>query len=398
LICIFTYNEPAQITNIKTGGLIINILLIGNGNSIYISELALNLKKNHNVDLLTHRKNIPKKERSNFDDIIVIEEESSIIKSIFITNVIKYYKMQKIISGLKRYDIINILYVYKKYNLFIRSMRKKTKSIISSVFGSDFYRSVDKTRKIQKKIYKYSDFITFTNPNTIDDFISFYGKNFEEKSKVCRFGLTPLESLKKTPNKAECVREFHLDPYKLKVAIGYSATSGHQHKEILNTLKGYPKLRKRCQFIIPLTYGDANYRNTLKDYIEKEHKEDDIIILENFLSMDEVAKLRKATDIMINTQITDQFSGSMQETLFANNIVINGSWLPYGLLKERGIYFEEVDKIEEIPDKLEYIIDNYDHLKVKCERNPEIIWELSSWEKNIESWLELYEKALERKK
>ena len=105
----------------------------------------------------------------------------------------------------------------------------------------------------------------------------------------------------------------------------------------------------------------------------------------------EIALIRKATDIMIQVQTTDQFSGSMQEHLYAQNVVITGSWLPYKAMKNEGIYFEEIRNIAEITDLLPEIIRNCSTYESKTHQNTEIISNLSRWENNIQAWSKLYQ-------
>ena len=75
----------------------------------------------------------------------------------------------------------------------------------------------------------------------------------------------------------------------------------------------------------------------------------------------------------------------MQEHLYAENIVITGDWLPYNTLDERGVFMLKVSSVDEVGEKLVYALNNLEQLKKKCERNSQIIWKLSSWEKNIQS-------------
>jgi hypothetical protein len=93
---------------------------------------------------------------------------------------------------------------------------------------------------------------------------------------------------------------------------------------------------------------------------------------------------------MLQLQITDQFSGSMQEHLFARNVVITGSWLPYDTLKEKGSYFIEIDKVEDLNDVLPDVINNFSTYEQRTTNNPGVITELSSWGKNIKQWAEMY--------
>jgi len=92
---------------------------------------------------------------------------------------------------------------------------------------------------------------------------------------------------------------------------------------------------------------------------------------------------------MINVQITDAFNGSMKEVLYCGGIVINGSWLPYQFLKDTDIYFEEVDSVEQISDKLEKIIMNYSYYQEQCKNNAVKIYEFSNWSKLIHQWKEV---------
>ena len=146
-----------------------------------------------------------------------------------------------------------------------------------------------------------------------------------------------------------------------------------------------------------MTYGATNeYRNTVRKYVEQHSLR--YKIFDRFMPDEEMAMLRRASDIMIQVQITDQFSGSMQEHLYSENVVITGDWLPYGTLDEKGIFMLKVSSVEEVGEKLVYALNNLDSLKEKCKKNPEIIWELSSWEKNIQSWIDMYEELLQKEK
>ena len=82
-----------------------------------------------------------------------------------------------------------------------------------------------------------------------------------------------------------------------------------------------------------MTYGlTAEYLNQIIDHLKKTGLS--YIILSDFLTKKEVAKLRLITDIAINISISDAYSASVQEQIYAENIVITGNWLPYDYLKE----------------------------------------------------------------
>jgi hypothetical protein len=71
-------------------------------------------------------------------------------------------------------------------------------------------------------------------------------------------------------------------------------------------------------------------------------------------------------------------------------VVITGSWLPYGTMKENGAWFIEIDKLEELYKVIPEIIKDFEKYELKTKNNPQVISELSSWDKNIYSWIDLY--------
>jgi hypothetical protein len=110
-------------------------------------------------------------------------------------------------------------------------------------------------------------------------------------------------------------------------------------------------------------------------------------VLENYLHGDENANIKLASDIMINMLKTDSFSGSMQEFLYASNIIITGSWLPYELFDKEGIVYEKIDKLSTLHSKISEVLSRNFILN----KNIEIIKNLSNWNNNIKSWIEAYE-------
>ena len=60
------------------------------------------------------------------------------------------------------------------------------------------------------------------------------------------------------------------------------------------------------------------------------------LILDSFLSSEDAAALRYATDMFIHVQVSDAYSSSVQEYLLCNKKVINGSWLRYDEFEDNG--------------------------------------------------------------
>ena len=122
----------------------------------------------------------------------------------------------------------------------------------------------------------------------------------------------------------------------------------------------------------------------------------DFVIFDKFLNNEEIAHLRFACDIMIQLQPTDVLSGSMQEHMFAKNIVITGAWLPYGELIKKNLFSIKIQNVGDIGGKLIYNLNNYEKEKENCKKNTQIMDNYGSWETNIKSWIRLYQN-LEKK-
>ncbi len=375
------------------------ILLVGNGNHQFITNYVYWLKKstksNFIVDILSYTK--VKDENKKYYNTIFRKNDRNLIYQIIskIKGVRRYYRFflyNKIIKTLPLYDVVHFHFISIDSYFIIKQFKKNTTSkIILSIWGSDMYRVNSTSEKGLIEACQKADALTFTNQKSIDYFKMKYYWN-KNNLKLCRFGLTPLENLKKlTTTRLECKKQLNWNPKKRAVTIGYNLNTAQQHLEILTQFDNdsTKELIDEIQLILPITYGGTpKYKNQLLEKLKKLPFES--IIYDTFLTDEKVAQIRKASDIMIQLQLTDQFSGSMQEHLYSRNVVITGSWLPYETMKENGAWFIEIDKLEELSKVIPEIIKDFEKYELKTKNNPQVISELSSWDKNIYSWIDLY--------
>jgi len=375
------------------------ILLVGNGNHQFITNYVHWLKKstksNFIVDILSYTK--VKDENKKYYNTVFRMNDRNLIYQIIskIKGVRRYYRFFlyiKIIKTLPLYDVVHFHFISIDSYFIIEHFKKNTTSkIILSIWGSDMYRVNSTSEKGLIEACQKADALTFTNQKSIDYFKMKYNWN-KNNLKLCRFGLTPLENLKKlTTTRLECKKQLNWNPKKRAVTIGYNLYTAQQHLEILTQFDNdsTKELIDEIQLILPITYGGTpKYKNQLLEKLKKLPFE--YIIYDTFLTDEKVAQIRKASDIMIQLQLTDQFSGSMQEHLYSRNVVITGSWLPYGTMKENGAWFIEIDKLEELSKVIPEIIKDFEKYELKTKKNPQVISELSSWDKNIYSWIDLY--------
>ncbi len=383
----------------------IKILILGNINSMFILNYAKELKAKMNceVDIFTAPIQLQEKEYAKqfikyFDNIYEISKyNNGIINHIpKIRRILQIKSTANQIDNLGNYDICHIHYLEYIYGLIASQIVKKSKKLVISVWGSDFYRSPWWGKKIQHCIIKYAHKITFSNKETLEEFDKYFKVN-NDKYQVIRLGSAPLKILKNIENisKEKCKASFNIPINTLVVTCGYNASVAHQHISIIKSIENIKyKLPANILFIFPFTYGfNREYFLKVKDLLDKSNL--NYKILTNFLSDYKVAQLRKASDIMINLPISDQLSGSMQESLYTGNIVIAGDWLPYKILEEKGIFTLKVSSVGEVGEKLLYSVNNLRKLKESRKGNSQIIWNISSWDKNINDWIQMYLELLQ---
>lgn len=379
------------------------ILILGNINSVYILNYVKELKNimDCEIDIFTppiQKKEYIKQFIKYFNNIYEISKNNNgIINQIpKIRGILRLKNIADQIKGLDSYDICHIHYLGTNYGFLAKQIVCKCKKLVISIWGSDFYRTKWLEKKIQYLIIKYADKITFGNEKTLEDFKKYFKVVDDKKLEILRFGSSPLSILKNINNisKKDSKKLFNISTNDLVIVCGNNAIQDNQHLDIIKAIqKVKQQLPSNILFLFPFTYGfDRKYYFKIKEFLVK--TKINYKILTDFLSDYKVAKLRKASDIMINTPISDQLSASMIESLYAENIVITGNWLPYDIFDQNNIFLSKVSSVDEVGEKLVYVIKNYNKLKKKCKYNKELIYSLCSWENSIKKWKNMYAEVL----
>ena len=187
---------------------------------------------------------------------------------------------------------------------------------------------------------------------------------------------------------AEFKRKYSITDQKKCLVIGYNRHKTQQHIEAVKSILYSDLNPSGLVLVFPWTYGpdDPIYQKQIKDMICDKFE---YVFLETELDNEEVACLRAATDILVQTQITDALSSSMLETLYAKKEVITGSWLHYDELERRGVRIHYVDSVSEVGLAVKDVMNNPlpDELRT---RNRDIIREMISWDVRIHDWLDIY--------
>ncbi len=370
------------------------VLLLGSSKSVYTNNLASNLiALDVEVELLDCKKlihvdyvnNTKKKLNSILPNIDGIPK---------LTNINRKYALRRFINNLKtKYDICNIHSINTRYIPLLDSILSISNYLVATVWGSDYFRASKKVRESHTAIYDLADRITFNNEEAEKDFQEFYRDKYRDKTCIYRFGLTILDAISKI--KEEEKRDLSKEKMGFRrddviVTCGYNAKKSQQHEAVIRSISSVSSdLPGNVVFAFPITYGDRE----LIPKIEKLLRSSEINyhVFKEFMSEEDVARLRLISDVMVHVQITDQLSGSMQEAMFAENLIITGDWLPYKIFESKGAVLFKVSSADGVGPKIADCLKNYDDYKETCKLNQPVVSDMASWGKNARKWKMLYE-------
>lgn len=380
------------------------VLIIGNRSHQFIYNYVKALKRVYphshlDIDILSQdTSDISFSSDKFYDNIYALSVPSFLKKIRFLIVFYQHILFRKYIRKLDYYDVVHIHYIE---NIIIRDISFFSKYIrgklIVSIWGSDFLRASEERKKNMTVLFNRADYITIASDEVIEEFKACYQKSsFLSKIALCRFGLEPLESLIPILRSGADARisksKIGLCADKIVITIGYNASRLQHHIDIIENIERSSLLspfHDKVEFLLPVTYPkDAEYIDIIKKTIlnSKFHYN----VIEQFLSDEDVAHLRVASDIFIQLQPTDMLSGSMLEHLSAQNIVITGSWLPYDCLDRWGVFYRKIDCLELLSNELHDVLNNFVSYKKLTYKNTEMIIDKFRWTNVIHNWLDLY--------
>lgn len=313
-------------------------------------------------------------------------------------NYLKVFNAQleqiKLIKKAGPFDLMNLQYVDSDDMIYAPILKKFTKSnLIFSYWGSDLFRAGDRQLFFRGIFARCADYITFDNKDLQKKFKKVYKWADQVPAEVILFGLPVLGIIKekyKNWSLSDIRKKWNIPNDKIVVAVGYNGHPQQQHIQILKTIGKMDETdRKRIVLLIQMTYGGSKeYRSKVLAEAKKtgcEYRD-----IRRFLSDDEVADLRIITDIYINAQTTDAFSGSVCENLYAGTKLLNARWLRYQEFEEHNFKFWEFNKIEEIGKFIKTAMEQ----EADCSENRELIWQLRSWEFCASKWERMFQSLI----
>lgn len=298
------------------------------------------------------------------------------------------------IKNKRAYNIVQINYLREEYLVIPNIIAGLGDTLIISLFGSD----INKRSFIKNhftKIFELAEKIIVTNLK-FGQIADSYVKNSSISTKIYQLML-PQDHFKfyrefTYENKIESKKTLKLPVNKTIVAIGTNSTENEQHEKILNEITQLKNIDNYF-FIFNLSnrYNKLNEREKkLKNLIEKTLPSNAYIIYTEFLSYEEMALVRHATDIFVNLRLIDQLAASMLESNLAFSLVITGNWLPYKDYTD-SVYTILLQNSNELTNALNVFELNKLELIDKLKSNKETV--LSKYDNNVlNDWLSMYQK------
>lgn len=315
-------------------------------------------------------------------------------KGSFLKTIYMYFLQSKAVIKEGNFDIINLHYI-ELFNLFLVNILKIfTKSkVILSYWGSDLLRTADRELRREGLFVKYADFVTFENGDLRIKFEKTYQWSDKINSETIFFGLPVLDIIKKkqkNETNEEIRKKWKIPGSKKVLAIGHNGVEEQRHIDVLCAINNLNKETKDRLFILlQMSYGGTE---EYKKRVIKAAKDTgcEYLAIDWFLTDEEVAELRIITDLFVHAQVTDAFSGSICENLFAETVLINAKWLHYQEFEDYDFKYIEFEDISEISRIVERVLTE----KTDVSGNRDLMWNLRAWEKCSPQWQKIYRKVL----
>lgn len=264
---------------------------------------------------------------------------------------------------------------------------------VCTFWGSDVLRATPKRLAEMQPYLRRCRSVNVTSVIQRDAMARVYGAEILEKTRIIPFGqvgLSAIDKVRAVADKAACKVRMGIAPERKVVCIGYSASPAQQQDKALRAMAALPEdVQREITVLLQMSYGqrDENYEREIRDAADA--LQCDTRILTDFLNDEQSAYLRLCADAFVMPIVTDAFSGSMQEYLYAGAQTLVGRWLVYPQLDELGIEPIWFSDFAELPAKLEQAL--HSELTGQERACRDRIAQKYTWEALRPLWLAEYE-------
>lgn len=307
---------------------------------------------------------------------------------------LRLFRKRLIEQNINDGDIVDIHFLEPAYGRYIGDIKRKNVKLITTLFGSDLFRTDDAQKKMQSPVFEKSDAIILS-----ENMVSYFEKyfpNFESKYRFNQYGSLRIDlvsELNSLENRKKFREKYGIGEEKIVISCGYNGKKEQQHLKLLDEIGRLEKFEKEKLFLIlSMTYGreDLEYIAQVKEKLAGSGIS--YLCFEERLNDGEIAEIRIISDITINTQTTDALASSIKEAMVAGDVMLVGDWLPYEIYKNLGVFYSTAP-LEKISEKLKDVLNNIDEYREKSKVNAEIILNFASWNVLLKDWVKVYKEV-----
>ncbi len=252
----------------------------------------------------------------------------------------------------RKYDIVNVHFANRYMSYVYKYLRAMSRNIVMTPWGSDVLRIPKKHLKQLSYLYKNSDYIFSSLDIPLGKKILQEFKVNPQKMVGNFWGTNAVDyAIKKgdSISQEESKRRFGLTG-RYVITCGYNRQESQRHKVIIKAIDQVRgQLPENLTLLFPMNYGSL--RAKYVEDVEMECKKRSIhsVFITDYLSEEDLYKLRKATDMFVHVQTTDANSGSVQEYILCNKKIVHGSWIKYEIMESFSpLFYFPVDNLNNL--------------------------------------------------
>lgn len=297
----------------------------------------------------------------------------------------------------KKYDVVNIHFARPALLKAMPWIRRMTKNIVISPWGSDVLRLEDENAiKRMRVIYRYASVVT-ARPNSQSGIQIVEKIGFDpHKMRPLRWGLEYVDFIEEEkPNKTEEESKSRfglLNRY--VISCGYSTAPSHRHEAIIEAIYSIRnELPENLTLLFPFTYGwgSNQYVQGIKNKCSSLGL--NAVYVDEYLDMNDLYMLRMATDMFIHVQTTDAGASCVMQYILCHKKIVHGSWMKYDYLEQyKPLFYYPVDRME---DLAEVILKAYHSEKISIPNGVIDAIMNRGWNKEMKQWNSLFRNLAE---
>lgn len=295
-------------------------------------------------------------------------------------------KQSKALAKHGQFDIVINMFVSPAALSQALQCRGERGKVYAFFCGSDIIRSSFwRTLRLRSLLGKV-DHVVCASSNVRQAYDTKIGNDASTPCTTIRLGITSFDYIDarlSNGTKNDAKQELNIPLDKITLSIGYNASGAQNHLPVLEQIRCLPQdVRDKLVILLPMTYGgNSRYISSVQKTVSQVGCE--FLIFRNFMDGDQIARLRLATDIFINAQMSDGLSASVLEALYAGAILLNASWLSYREYLEWGLSLLSFSRFEDIPKLVTSVFS-----KAGKEESPSraVLREKVSWNQCQEAW------------